>query len=37
MAKEEELQRTALEDARAVFEHRPSENTLDSTNVKVKL
>lgn len=31
------LRRVAREVAKAVFEHRLSENTLDSTNVKGKL
>ncbi len=35
--KEWELRRTAREIAKAVLEHRLSENTLDSTNVKGKL
>lgn len=34
---EEKLRRAAREIAKAVFEHRLSENTLDSTNVKGKL
>lgn len=33
----EVLRRTALEIAKAVREHRLSDNTLDSTNVKGKL
>lgn len=32
-----ELRRAARGIAKAVFEHRLSENTLDSTNVKAKL
>lgn len=35
--KELELRRVAREIAKAVLEHRLSENTLDSTNVKGKL
>lgn len=35
--KESRLRRVAREVAKAVFEHRLSENTLDSTNVKGKL
>lgn len=35
--KEWELRKTARGIAKAVFEHRLSENTLDSTNVKGKL
>ncbi len=35
--KEWGLRRVAQEIAKAVFEHRLSENTLDSTNVKDKL
>lgn len=35
--KEQALRRTALKVAKAVFEHRLSDNTLDSTNVKGKL
>jgi hypothetical protein len=35
--KELGLRRAALEIAKAVLEHRLSENTLDSTNVKGKL
>lgn len=35
--KEVRLRRTAREVAKAVLEHRLSENTLDSTNVKGKL
>lgn len=35
--KEWRLRRVAREVAKAVFEHRLSENTLDSTNVKGKL
>ena len=35
--KEWELRMAALEVAKAVLEHRLSENTLDSTNVKGKL
>lgn len=35
--KGEVVRRTAREVAKAVFEHRLSENTLGSTNVKVKL
>lgn len=35
--KEWRLRRVAREVAKAVFEHRLSENTLDSTNVKSKL
>lgn len=31
------MRRAALEVAKAVFEHRLSKNTLDSTNVRVKL
>jgi hypothetical protein len=33
----QELRRAAREIAKAVLEHRLSENTLDSTNVKDKL
>lgn len=33
----EKLRRNAREVAKAVREHRLGENTLDSTNVKVKL
>ncbi|VVN47596.1 hypothetical protein PS655_05988 [Pseudomonas fluorescens] len=33
----EKLRRSARETAKAVREHRLGENTLDSTNVKVKL
>lgn len=35
--KERGMRRTALKVAKAVFEHRRSKNTLDSTNVKGKL
>jgi hypothetical protein len=35
--KERGTRRTALKVAKAVFEHRLSKNTLDSTNVRVKL
>lgn len=37
MNKEWGLRRAAREIAKAVLEHRPSENTLDSTNVRDKL
>jgi len=33
----ESRQLTDRESVKAVFEHRPNENTLDSTNVKAKL
>ena len=33
----ESRQLTDRESVKAVFEHRPNENTLDSTNVKGKL
>lgn len=35
--KGQKLSRSARKDAKAVLEHRLSENTLDSTNVKGKL